>query len=115
MGLLRERIAKNIIKLRESKGLSLNAFARLAKMNASHLFRVEKEHSWPSEATILQIATALGVDPAVLFASEIPDRSAIITDRVTAEKILDALGLRETMAELINASRPPKKVKTNKE
>ena len=98
MGRLSKNLARNVKALRSTKGLSLQGLADIAGVSKNYVIRIEHEDNWPSDVAIEKVADALGVDPSILFAGEIPDKPAIITDKATAERILTALGLREALA-----------------
>lgn len=61
------RLGKRIREVRQSKGLTLSGFARLAEMDKGHLCRVELGVVEPAMPTIRQIAKLLGVTPSALI------------------------------------------------
>ena len=60
---------EQIKKLREDACLSRVEFAKKAKLDTSHVWRLESGESRPRVATLVRIAEALGVAPSVLLDS----------------------------------------------
>lgn len=95
MGSLANRLGKNITAIRERRGLSLNALARAAEIVPSHLHAIERGDSWPGEKSLGAIASALGVNEALLFADAVAQPADVVTlDAKTARELLDKLGIQ---------------------
>jgi len=61
------KIGKRLKKTREEKGLSLRELADKAEVAYNTIHRVEQGLADPRATTILYLAEALGVDPAIFF------------------------------------------------
>jgi transcriptional regulator with XRE-family HTH domain len=72
-----ERLAKRLKKTRKSKGLSLEATAKLSGVSRSMLSQIERGESSPTVATLWSLTSALQVDFAGLL-DEDGTASAII-------------------------------------
>lgn len=71
-----------LIQLREQQKMSQRKLAELAGVTNSTISRIESDAVKPDPGTLEKIATALGVDKAILFTkcgySEIPEEFIII-------------------------------------
>jgi len=68
-----ERLAKRLKEIRKSKGLSLEATAKLSGVSRSMLSQIERRESSPTIATLWSLARALQVDFAELLDDERAD------------------------------------------
>jgi ribosome-binding protein aMBF1 (putative translation factor) len=60
------RIARNLVQLRESRGLSQRALAKLAETNLARVKEIETAKAFPDIALIWKLALALDVPCTVL-------------------------------------------------
>lgn len=72
-------IALNIKRLRESKGLTLDALAQKARTTKGFLSQVENFRTLPSLPLLYQIAEALEAEPSALLAGSKADCRYILT------------------------------------
>ncbi|MBX9709372.1 MAG: helix-turn-helix domain-containing protein [Caulobacteraceae bacterium] len=63
----KERLGKNVLKLRSAKCWSQQDLAGEAELSLRYLAGVERGEENPSLETIVSIANALEVSPALLF------------------------------------------------
>lgn len=64
---IRERLARNLRKLRQDKGLSQEDFAFDAKIHRTYISDLERAARNPTITIIEKIAKALGVKPGKLL------------------------------------------------
>lgn len=64
---LREKLAENLRRLREERGLSQEAFAELAGLHRTYISMIERKTRNPTVGVLEQICDALGVGPSELF------------------------------------------------
>jgi transcriptional regulator with XRE-family HTH domain len=62
-------IALNIRKLRDERGLTLDALAKAARVTKGFLSQVENFRAMPSLPLIYKLAEALGIEPGALFSA----------------------------------------------
>ncbi|PRD43057.1 XRE family transcriptional regulator [Phyllobacterium phragmitis] len=67
---LRERVARNLRRLRQEKSISQEELAHRAQINRNYVGMVEREEYSISVDKLEKLADALGVDPAEFFRSE---------------------------------------------
>ena len=67
--------------LRESKGLSRDALARITGLTSQTVYRLETGRTAGSDQTLALIADALEVPPEVLVPSHAPERTTCSTGR----------------------------------
>jgi transcriptional regulator with XRE-family HTH domain len=60
---IRERVARNLRRLRQEKSVSQEELAHRAQVNRNYVGMVEREEYSVSVDTLEKLATALGVDP----------------------------------------------------
>jgi transcriptional regulator with XRE-family HTH domain len=60
---LRERVARNLRRLRQEKSVSQEELAHRAQVNRNYVGMVEREEYSVSVDTLEKLATALDVDP----------------------------------------------------
>ena len=65
--ILRERVAKNLRRLRHATGLSQEELADRAGLNRKYPSLLENEHYAASVDVLEKLATALEVDPVEFF------------------------------------------------
>lgn len=64
---IREILIHNIVRLREGQGLSQEALAERARLNATHISQIETGRRWPKPSTVDALAYGLGVSVSELF------------------------------------------------
>ncbi|MGH6957468.1 MAG: helix-turn-helix domain-containing protein [Caulobacteraceae bacterium] len=64
---LRERVAKNLRRLRQSKHLSQEELAARAEVSGNYVGILEREEKAVSIDVLERLAEALGVDPVEFF------------------------------------------------
>jgi transcriptional regulator with XRE-family HTH domain len=64
---IRSRLAKNLRRLRQEKGLSQEAFADEAGLQRTYVSELERSKRNPSIMIIEKLAVALGVSPGKLL------------------------------------------------
>ncbi|WEX08498.1 helix-turn-helix transcriptional regulator [Chelativorans sp. AA-79] len=67
---LRERVARNLRRLRQEKSISQEELAHRAQINRNYVGMVEREEYSISVDKLEKLADALGVDPAEFFRSD---------------------------------------------
>ena len=65
-----ERFGKAVKEFRAAQGWSQEQLAGRADLNRSYLGEIERGSAMPSLATVVKLATALGVSPSALVRSE---------------------------------------------
>jgi transcriptional regulator with XRE-family HTH domain len=65
---IRQRLGRNLRRLREEKGLSQEAFAEEAGIHRTYVSDIERGARNPTITVVEKIAVALGVTAAVLLA-----------------------------------------------
>jgi transcriptional regulator with XRE-family HTH domain len=68
---IRETFAKNLRRLRQSKGLSQEELAHLADLDRTYISSLERSIYSPSIDVVDRLATVLGVDAADLLKKSI--------------------------------------------
>lgn len=68
---LRSVLARNVRKLRETRGLSQEALAHLANIDRTYVSSIERERYSTSIDLLERLATALKVSPAELLTREL--------------------------------------------
>lgn len=107
MGLLAKRLGENAKRIREARGLSLNALARNAKLSPAYLLSIERGESWPREPKLIALGRALGVDPVVLMAAHLPEKPGVVLDIETARQLFDNLGIQLGAARASKGKKDP--------
>lgn len=74
--ILRERFACNLRRIRTQAGLTQSELASAAGLGRVFISQLERGHTSVTLDSIGAIATALGVRPAVLISSPLPERRA---------------------------------------
>ncbi|MBC8719960.1 helix-turn-helix transcriptional regulator [Ochrobactrum sp. Marseille-Q0166] len=64
---LRERVAKNLRRLRHERSMSQEELAHRAKINRNYVGMLEREEYAVSVDTLEKLGAALGVDPIEFF------------------------------------------------
>lgn len=67
---IRERVARNLRRLRREKSLSQEELAHRAKVNRNYVGMLEREEYSASVDTLEKLASALDVDPIDLLRSD---------------------------------------------
>ena len=108
VGELSDRLARNIVRLREARQLSGAELCRRSGVDPSHLHKIERGLSWPSDDTLTALARALSVDPAVLLADQIPEKAEVVLDVETARELFEKLGIQLNRAKRAKKDTPSK-------
>jgi len=66
MSMVGERFGKAVKEFRAAQGWSQEQLAGRADLNRSYLGEIERGSAMPSLATVVKLATALGVSPSAL-------------------------------------------------
>lgn len=64
---IRQRLGRNLRRLRDEKGLSQEAFAHEAGIHRTYISDIERGARNPTITVVAKIALALGVTAATLF------------------------------------------------
>lgn len=64
---LRERVARNLRRLRQAKGLSQEELGHRAQISGNYVGQLEREEKAATVDVLERIALVLGVDPATLL------------------------------------------------
>ena len=67
---VRQLLAQNIKRLRETRAMSQEELAFTAGISIPFLSDIERGNKWPSPETVAKIATALGIEVFELFCPE---------------------------------------------
>ena len=67
---LRERVARNLRRLRQENSVSQEELAHRAKVNRNYVGMLEREEYSASIDMLEKLATALGVDPVEFLRSD---------------------------------------------
>lgn len=67
---LRERVARNLRRLRNAKGISQEELADRADVNRNYVGMLEREEYAASVDMLEKLAAGLGVDPVEFFRQE---------------------------------------------
>jgi transcriptional regulator with XRE-family HTH domain len=67
---LRGVVARNLRRLRQSKGLSQEELAARAEINRNYVSLLERQENAASVDMLEKLADVLGVDPAEFFAND---------------------------------------------
>ncbi|WP_266064522.1 helix-turn-helix domain-containing protein [Brucella intermedia] len=67
---LRERVARNLRRLRHERSMSQEELAHRAKVNRNYVGMLEREEYAVSVDTLEKLSTALNVDPIEFFRSD---------------------------------------------
>jgi transcriptional regulator with XRE-family HTH domain len=62
------RVAANLRRIREEQGMTQDALAEAASMDAAEIRRIESASRDPGVRVLARLASGLGVPPADLFA-----------------------------------------------
>jgi len=87
-----ERLAKRLKEARKSKGLSLEAMAKLSGVSRSMLSQIERGQSSPTVATLWSLTQALRVDFAGLLDDQTASRSITEILRANRTPTIDSQG-----------------------
>ena len=87
-----ERLATRLRKARKSKGLSLEAMAKLSGVSRSMLSQIERGESSPTVATLWSLTRALQVDFAGLLDDETADSTIKDVMRANRTPTIDSQG-----------------------
>jgi len=87
-----ERLAARLRKARKSKGLSLEAMAKLSGVSRSMLSQIERGESSPTVATLWSLTRALQVDFAGLLDDEKADSTIKDVMRANRTPTIDSQG-----------------------
>ncbi len=68
---LRERVARNLRRLRNAKGISQEELADRADVNRNYVGMLEREEYAASVDMLEKLAAGLGVDPIEFFQQEV--------------------------------------------
>ena len=68
---LRERVARNLRRLRNAKGISQEELADRADVNRNYVGMLEREEYAASVDMLEKLAAGLGVDPVEFFRQEV--------------------------------------------
>lgn len=85
-----EEIGRRVRAARNERGISLEDLGHLSEMNWTTIGKIERGASSPNVESIVRIASALQVDPAIFISGITPDYYGERTHQLTARELIEA-------------------------